>query len=353
MKQNKGNLYCLIRTKNNISAKNRLFQCFKFYFGDKFVSIMENRIKIIEGDIAQNSILGVNNKNLSELVKNVNIVINSGAIVKHFGKQEEFENINVKGTNNIIKFCKKYGKRLMHISTISVSGTDKKDEQEYKNIFTENKLYIGQDFTNIYVTTKFEAEIAVLEAIYDGLDAQILRIGNIANRYSDGVFQNNVKDNGFAKRLKSFIEIGAFPEYFLKHEIEVTPVDLAANSIIKILNYSSDCNMFHIANTHLLSIKEFVKTLNKMGINIIPVSDILMNDIINGILVNETRKEAISGILQDLDKNKRLIYTSSVKPKYDFTEKYLKNIGFRWKKIDKNYIIKYFNYFKKIGFINF
>ncbi len=314
---------------------------------------MESRIKVIEGDITKSSTFGISQDDLHTLSKDINVIINSGAIVKHFGNTKEFESINVKGVKNIIDFCKKYGKRLLHISTISVSGIDKKDIMEGQSLFTENDLYIGQDFTNIYVATKFEAEVAVLEAIYDGLDAQVLRLGNIANRYSDGVFQRNVSDNGFATRLKSFIQIGAFPKYLLEHELEVTPVDLAANSIIKILNHSSDCNMFHIVNTHLLSIPEFIQTLNNLGINIIPVSDILMNDIINGMLTNDERKQAVSGIVQDLNEDKKLIYTSSVKFNCDFTENYLKICGFKWKKLDKSYITKYMTYFKKIGFINY
>ena len=42
-------------------------------------------------------------------------------------------------------------------------------------------------------------------------------------------------ENAFAKRLKSFIEIGAFPEYLVQHAIELGPVDLCADATIKIL----------------------------------------------------------------------------------------------------------------------
>jgi len=119
-----------------------------------------------------------------EAVRNIEVVINSGALVKHFGQKKEFEDINVKGTKNVIKFCKTYGKRLMHISTISVSGNGEKEESVVetaenindKKMFTENNLYIGQDLKNIYALTKFKAEVEVLEAIYNGLDAQVLRL---------------------------------------------------------------------------------------------------------------------------------------------------------------------------------
>lgn len=351
--ENTGILYALIRSKDNIPSRYRFLQTLRFYFGAKFVSKMEERIKVVPGDFTENGTLGTTKDDLRDIASNVNVVINSGALVKHFGNKSEFEKVNVTGPKNVIEFCMKYGKRLLHISTTSVSGTDRKDEIENQYIFSERNLYIGQDFTNIYITTKYEAEIAVLEAIHDGLDSQILRLGNITNRYSDGAFQKNVSDNAFANRLKSFIEIGAFPKYLLEHAIELTPVDLAARAVNKILIHSSDCNVFHIMNTLLLEVKELIDTIHSLGIDLIPVSNTLMYDIINGMLLNDDRKQAVSGIIQDLNKDKKLIYTSSTRLDFDFTEKYLKECGFKWKKIDKNYITKYLNYFKSIGFIDF
>ena len=68
-------------------------------------------------------------------------------------------------------------------------------------------------------------------------------------------------------------------------------------------------------------------------------------------LGDDNKKSILSGIIHDLDKNKQLVYTSRIKLDCDFTEKYLSHIGFHWKDIDKNYLIKYINYFRKINFI--
>lgn len=95
--------------------------------------------------------------------------------------------------------CKKNNKRLIHASTISISGFGEKEElattpeEEGSKLFTEHNLYVGQSIKGIYSTTKYKAEISVLEAIEDELDAQIVRIGNITNRYSDGMFQKILK----------------------------------------------------------------------------------------------------------------------------------------------------------------
>ena len=53
-------------------------------------------------------------------------------------------------------------------------------------------IYFGQNIENDYVRTKFLAERAILKArIERGLDAVILRAGNLMGRNTDGEFQIN------------------------------------------------------------------------------------------------------------------------------------------------------------------
>ena len=253
MKNTEANIYCLIRPKNNKLPLDRLQEILNFYFKDTYNNELNKRIKVVCGDITKENI-GLSTDDYSILKNDIDLIINSGAIVKHFGLKEEFEKINVQGTKNVVDVCMKENKRLFHVSTISISGNGEKDETieeteeniNDKKLFHETDIFIHQNISGIYTTTKYKAELIVLEAIYNGLNAQILRLGNITNRYSDGLFQLNVEDNAFAKRIKSFIEIGAFPKYLLKHAIELSPVDLCADAIVKLAKHSSDCNVIHI-----------------------------------------------------------------------------------------------------------
>lgn len=355
--KHKGNVYCLIRPKNRIEPHQRLEDIFTFYFGKKCFNKYKNRMIIIKGDITLEN-MGMSQEDIDIVNNKVSAVINSGALVKHYGESKLFEDINVLGTQNVVNFCKKYKKRLLHISTISVSGNGENAHRKEENlltnkIFSEQNLYINQHVNGIYTYTKFKAESIVLNAILEGLDALILRVGNVTNRYSDGVFQRNYKDNAFAKRIKTFIEIGAFPDYFLEHEIELTPVDLCAEAIVRTLYYTSNCNVLHIYNSNLLSIQLFANLLMELDIKIIPVSHIMMRDIITGILEDNDRKDILSGIIYDLDNDKNLVYTSNITLNSNFSNKYLSKIGFAWKKINKNYLKRCFKYFNKIGFIKF
>ena len=360
LQKEKGKIYCLVRRKDNKLPIVRLQQKIAFYFGNDYFEKYQDRIQVIEGDIVKRN-LGLSRED-NELLKNtITTVINAGAIVKHFGTPKLFNEINVTGTQNIVNYCKRERKRLIHISTISVSGNGEKEENieeteeniNNKKIFKENTLYIEQNISGIYTTTKYKAEMIVLNAISNGLDAQILRMGNITNRFSDGVFQQNVEENAFAKRLKSFIEIGAFPEYLLQHAIELGPVDLCAEAVVKILEYNSKCNVLHLYNSNLLEIKLLITTLNELGIKLQGINDEMMAKTITEILENDDRKEILSGIINDIDSNKKLVYTSNVRIDSEFSKKYLEKIGFSWKNIDKEYILKYMDYFKRIKFINY
>lgn len=360
IKNEKGIVYCLVRAKNNVIPSERLKNILNFYFGDGYYEKNSNRIHIIEGDIVKEN-LGITSKDLNLLKNNISTIINSGALVKHFGQKDIFEKINVLGTKNVVELCKNLNKRLMHISTISVSGNGEKENSiqetseniNSKKIFSEKDLFVGQNLEGVYSTTKFKAEQNIFEEISNNnLNAQVLRIGNIVNRYSDGVFQRNTRENAFAQRIRSFIKIGVFPEYSLQHELEVTPVDLCSDAIIKLLQHDSVCNTFHIYNTKLMSIMLFYETLRDLGYDISPVSDDLMSNIITDFLENPEKKDSISGIIQDLDSNKHLLYTSNIKLESNFTELYLKELGFEWKTIDKNFIMKYINYFRKIKFLD-
>ena len=353
--KHKGNVYCLIRAKNRIEPEQRLEDIFTFYFGKKAFNKYKKRMFIIKGDITLKN-MGMSQQDIDIVKSKIDTIINSGALVKHYGESKLFENINVLGTQNVVNFCKENKKRLLHISTISVSGNGEKIENVEnleKKTFSEKNLYIDQKINGIYTFTKFKAEYIVLNAISQGLDALILRVGNVTNRYSDGVFQRNFKDNAFAKRIKSFIEIGAFPEYLLDHELELTPVDLCTEAIVQNLFYKSNCNVLHIYNTNLCPIKLFFKVIEDLNIKLLPVANDTMSNIVTNILEDNQKKEIMSGIIYDLDNNKQLIYTSNISLNSNFSNKYLLKIGFNWKKINKNYLKRCLKYFKQIDFINF
>lgn len=350
------NVYCLIRKKNNIDITSRLIKTLHFYFENKYDSYIGNRIKIIEGDIAKPHFGLLDNK-YDKLGNKISCVINSAAIVKHYGSQDLFDKTNIEGVQNIIDFCKKFDVKLYHISTLSVSGNVFAEDSfnasqvKEKTTFRENNLYINQDLSNIYIHTKFIAERLILENVANNeLSAIIIRLGNITNRYSDGKFQINISENAFLNRLISFMKLKCIPDYLKTGYLEFTPVDICANAIVQIIQNNLKYTILHLFNNKHLDLTKMVDFLNEYGLEMHFVDNKEFVNIINDTL--ENNNNILSGIINDFDSDKILQYESDVKLDNHFSNLVLRDIGFEWPEISKEYIFKYLNYLKNIGYIS-
>ncbi len=347
-----GIVYCIVRNKEGINPQERLIKRLNFYFKNKYDKLFGNRIKVLSGDITQEK-FGLSNNDYSLLGQKIDTVINSAAIVKHYGKKDIFENINVTGTSNIIDFCKKFNKKLLHCSTLSLTRdlTKQKAKKENIKVFSEKDFYFGQNLNNLYISTKFKAEELIYKARLDGLKASCLRIGNISNRYSDGMFQKNIEENAILSKLKSFIEIGYIPDYLLNLTFDFTQVDMCSYAILKIANTNIPYSTFHIINNNTIQMKTLIEIFKKLSINIEVVSEEKFMEIFNTIRHDKKRIDILLGIIQDWIRDKEFKYYYDIDFNSDFTNKYLESIGFIWPNVDINYFKKYINYLRSIGYL--
>lgn len=358
IKKESGDIYCLIRSKNNMTAMDRLENVLHFYFKDKYDKYIGNRIRLVEGDITFEH-LGLNDTDYTNLGHTITTVIHSAAMVKHYGNFKDFEAVNINGTNEVLNFCKNFNLRLMHISTISVSGNALAEQSNVEQAFTEDKnfdetnFYIGQNIENLYIKSKFEAEKLVLDAIMEGLPAYILRMGNLTSRFSEGKFQQNHFENAFVNRFKSILQIGYAPDYLLKTYTEFTPIDYCGDAIIDLAShYNKAYSVFHLLNEKQVTMTRLFDMLSNLGISLKIVSSDEFVNIINQLLKDENKKSYLEGIVNDLNKDKKLVYESNIKIKSDFSTAILEKIGFRWPYIDSRYIHNYLKYLADIGYFN-
>ena len=256
----------------------------------------------------------------------------------------------------LIDFCKKSDAKLIHTSTISVSGNSFADEfsgstSENELHFYESDLYICQPLDNVYARSKFEAEKAVLEAMADGLKANIMRMGQLTNRYSDGKFQKNYESNAFLKRIRAVLELGVVPNYLGDLYAEFTPIDEAAEAVMIITrHFSTEQTVFHINSTKVVYLDKLVQMFEKLGFNIKVVSGDEFTEFLRQTANQTETQHIFETFINDIDENDRLNYDSNIHIENEFTVQYLKNFGFRWNDIDFEYIKKYVQYFIKIGF---
>ncbi len=353
IKNEHGNIYCLVREEPGLTSQAKLHQKLNYYFGTKYDKLIGKRIFAITGDICKPG-FGLSQNELLNLSNNIDIVINTAARVLHYGVYSDFYNTNVKSVKHAIDFCKSFEKKLYHISTLSVSGngidsTAIKQNMQNKSYFKESSLYIGQSLENVYIRSKFEAECLVLDSILEGLDAYILRVGNLMPRFKDGIFQDNVTENAFINRMTSFAQIGAIPEYIKDEYLEFTPIDLTANSIIKLITHPNSNNrIFHLFNNNHIYLDKCMKYFKMLNPDFKILTDDEFKKLIKSILNNKKKKELLSSLMNDLDKNLRLMYQTDISIKSDVTIKYLSKIGFSWPKISDKYLTRFINLLRSV-----
>jgi len=149
--QNGHKVYCLARSKDNKSAKQRVVDILNFW-DKKVYPKYRRKLIVLEGDIAKKD-LGLSRSNRDLLKKGIEEIFHSAAVTDINWPLNKIRKINVGGTKNVLDFavkCKKL-KKVNHISTAYVCGN-------YNGVFTENDLDVGQGFNSTYEQSKFEAE---------------------------------------------------------------------------------------------------------------------------------------------------------------------------------------------------
>ena len=349
-----GTAYCLVRGKDKEDSTKRLQDLLSFYFSDKYAN--NERIEVICSDLQKDK-FGLSDEEYTNLFDNVDTVINCAASVKHYGSYQYLYEANVETTKRLIEFCKSANARLIHTSTLSVSGNSMGDQfdgyvSETEKHFYESSLYIGQPLDNVYARSKFEAEKAVLNAMADGLQANIMRMGNLTSRLFDGVFQKNHESNAFLQRVKGIFELKIFPDYLMDLYAEFTPIDEAADAIMTIArHFNPRYTVFHINSIKVVYFDKLFQIFNELGYHV---------DIVDGAVftasLRETAKQTgtehiFETFINDMDENDKLNYDSNIRIENDYTVEYLKRLGFEWSDIDIEYLRKYVEYFKRIGYL--
>ena len=286
------------------------------------------RTTVLCGDVTQPG-LGIASQLSTD---KITMVIHGAAITSHYGMAETFERINVTGTRNVAKFCRAAGKPMIHISTMSVAGVKKGGRVP----FDEDCLDIGQDWeSNVYVKSKFLAEGEVLRLMEQGLDARIMRVGNLTARVIDGRFQRNAEDNAFANRLKSIAQLGVAPVSTVGLPLEMSPVDACARAVLLLGGLSGERpGAYHVFNNHVVTLKEVVDVMNRVS-PVRFVEDEVFRAAVKKMSGVDPSK--VEGLIPDLGEGLPV----QIRRKSEQTVKALKRAGFEWPSVDEEYIGKY------------
>ncbi|MCK4259937.1 MAG: amino acid adenylation domain-containing protein, partial [Halanaerobiales bacterium] len=346
------NVYCLVRAEDQESAKKRLLKQLEYYFGDSYHKWVDERIIIIKGDVGSKQ-FGLSDEEYINLGEQIDSIVHSAAITKHFGYYSEFEKVNVFGTKEITDFALTYKVKLHHISTVSVSGVSAKGEQEI--IFTENDFYVGQMYAdNVYVRSKFVAENLIFKAIEEGLEATIYRVGHLTGRYRDGYFQKNIGVNGFYNLIRSLLELGVVASDLVEQSFEFTAIDYCSRAIVAIAKTKqSTGKIFHVYNAKLGKMSDILKIAETLDLKPEIVDNQSAGEYINSILQDKNKYEMLLKIIPFVQPTPKedSLYRAAVKVDSTITIEYLRQIGYEWPESDLEYVSKIITHMRDVKFI--
>jgi thioester reductase-like protein len=222
--QNGHRVYALSRNKDSKSAKQRVVDILNFWDRRVYPKYRPKLI-IVEGDITKRN-LGLHEKEINSLKKEIEEIFHCAAEIKFNIPLNAMRKINVEGTKNVMDFglsCKKL-KKVSYLSTAYVCG-------DYKGIFKETDLDVGQKFNTTYEKSKFEAEKLVPSYRRKGLSINIFRPALVVGESTTG------KTPQF-KHAYQFLQIckfNLFDALPLKNaRMNLVPVDFVSNFIYKI-----------------------------------------------------------------------------------------------------------------------
>ena len=325
-----GKVYCLVRKGKYESPEKRMMNMLMYYFDDPYKELFESRIICVDGDItSKEQVTGFSEYKFST-------IINCAACVKHFAADDVLERINVQGVENLIDFCKNNGRRLIQISTVSVAGEGSDGVPPMSRVFCENDLYIGQNITNEYIRTKFLAERAVLEAVSEGLDGKVVRVGNLMSRNFDGEFQINFITNGFLRSLRGYAAVGKFPMGGMHEVAEFSPIDSTALAVLRLAQTDRRFTVFHACNSHHIYMADLIYAMRSYGFRIDIVRDEEFEAAVKEFAKTGQDSDAVSGLIAYTSHNENEIYTIDYSNR--FTAQVLYRLDYKWPVTDDRYL---------------
>ena len=325
LKNYDGNAYCLLRGE---APEKRLKQLYFYYFDEPIEPYFDaGRVQIVNGDITDTPSLQA-----CEALP-FNTLVNCAALVKHFVKDDSLERINVKGVENLIELCRRTHSRFIQTSTVSVAGEGLDGQPPRDWRLTENRLYNGQHLDNAYALSKFKAERAVLEAVGQGLDAKIMRLGNLMGRHSDGEFQVNFNTNAFIRSLASYKAIGAVPYSLMSSVTDFSEIDMTARAILLLSGTDPRFTVFHAINNHTVTFADIIYSMREYGFRVDAVED-------EEFAQRMADAQSASGALIAYQSHEGYERRYMLDQDCSYTTSALYRLGFKWPVSGEKYIVK-------------
>ncbi|MCK9493670.1 MAG: SDR family oxidoreductase, partial [Acholeplasmataceae bacterium] len=232
----------ITRNQQDIDGYQYLLDTFDYYFNE---TLDMDRVQVYVSEITETN-FGLNQNTYNTLLNCVDAIINCAGKVDFVGKETDFIKINVDLVNHLITFSNYQKIPIFHASTIGLLLAEKR-------YLDEGQILNQTRYSNYYLKTKRIAEDLLLESKKSyNLPIYILRIGNLMPRYSDLKFQRNKENNAIYQMVKRINHQNK--SLTNSYEIDISPVDFIAQTIIKIVMNQPKLINYHLYAPSVLTI---------------------------------------------------------------------------------------------------
>jgi amino acid adenylation domain-containing protein/thioester reductase-like protein len=321
-------IWCMVRAENEEKAERRLKGMLYYYFSNNYNELFGSRIRIVNGDVTHE--IKVDGK--------IDTVFNCAAVVKHFSKGTEIEDVNVGGTMHCVRFCLLNNARLIHVSTYSTAGMSINGMPPENSVYTEQKLYFGQNLGNQYIHSKFISERIVLDAVaLHKLNAKVMRVGNLAPRSTDGEFQINFQTNSAMGRIRVYQMLGCYPYDLTDTPMEFSPIDEVAKAIVMLSQTPQSCCLFHPYNNHYVHFGDVLAELAEIGKATHQVENEVFNEALETAKQDPEKAKLLSSLIayEDMAHGQKAVMIPSDN---QYTTQVLYRLGFHWSSTSWDYV---------------
>lgn len=342
-------IYCLVRSNSDQQAIQRLKDGLKKY--KLWNEVYTKRITPILGELSK-ARLGISKEQYRCLSNTIDVVVHSASYMDHFHTYFQLKPINVKGTEEILRFtCAGKKKKSIHfISTINVFGGGKQHTVNDESTPLDSQIHYQREG---YSASKWIADCLCQKAMKRNINCNVYRLGLIIPSHNTFISPSK---QWFVNLLVACITLYKFPLILSKLQMPIMCVDDVARSIVTIIkNFEGKNTNFHLwqqtplkmkdiayqlrekFNCELVPMKTWIADYEQYQIDhsdslpVLPALEKIKIDIETYKFENDTK------LWQHLKKNGRAI--EEIKSyKSEKTKDQLKELGLSLKKVDEYYI---------------
>ncbi|MBD1938356.1 non-ribosomal peptide synthetase [Microcoleus sp. FACHB-68] len=257
LQKTQADIYCLVRSSDIESAKQRLKNSLECY--SLWEERLSSRIIPVIGNLSE-PLLGLSNEQFQTLASKLDVIYHNGAFVNFTYPYYALKNANVLGTQEILRLASAFKLKPVHfISTTSVFSPV--IESGVQIVREQDNLTPGEALTGGYAQSKWVAEKLIEIARERGIPVSIYRPGRISGHSQTGVC--NPSDFLY-RAITGCIQLGCAPVH--DRRMNIAPIDYVSRAIVHLSQQKELLgNTFHLANPQPFLLNELVDWMGSLG----------------------------------------------------------------------------------------